>query len=134
MIDYSVFINKLKSDLPVQYKVGFARDLQKIRNGTTKVLNNVFVLPFSENVKPLDSSGSTNEIIEQQIEILCLTRDRIRNNGSDLQKMRNAVHSVIVGWTPAGAIYPAHMVRGSRTAYANGIIAWSDIYQVEVLR
>ena len=137
MIDYSDWITKLEAELPALAPsvktIGFARDVFKLQNGTTKQLPAVFVLPFQENVEIVDSTATHIEIIEQQVEIVTIASDYANADGSELQLIRNAINTVLMGWAVPNADDEVHFVRGSRTGYKEKYISWTDIYSVHIL-
>jgi hypothetical protein len=137
MIDYADWITKLKADIPSLYPkigtIGFARDIAKLKTGTTKKLPAIFVLPFQESVLEVDSTATNAELVTQKVEVVTIATDYAGADGSELTLIRNAINKVLMGWQIPNADDSVHMEGGARTGYQDKYISWTDVYSVDIL-
>ena len=138
MITIGEVLDKIKADIAVSAPevntIGFARDLSNLRTGRPKSLPAIFVLPLSENARPIDSTQQSGDYVEMEFEIVYIASDLVDDDGDALSAIREDVHASLIGWQPAGTVYPAHFRRGSRVGYAKGMISWSDVFKIDFVR
>ena len=138
MITIGEVLDKIKGDIAVSApevkSIGFARDLSNLRTGRPKSLPAVFVLPLSENARPVDGTMHSGDYVEMEFEIVYIASDQDNDDGDALSAIREDVHASLLGWQPEGTIYPAHFRRGSRVGYAKGMISWSDVFKIDFVR
>lgn len=137
MIDYSLWQQKLSTELTNVTNVGFAADVSSVLSHGIKAAPSIFVIPRDERAVDRDTTAGVRSMTTVGIDVVMIAFDASDGVGGRAKKglrlLRQSVFNSLQGWQPPDAQLPVHFRAGKRVSMYRGLLIWSDTYESKYL-